>query len=69
MGAGDLMTLPNRPGGVIYQHFNDHPVAQVTLVAAEPNLIHTTGLDRGAGFEQLEECPEYREKQAAELPR
>jgi gentisate 1,2-dioxygenase len=58
--AGDLVTLPNRPGGVVYQHFNDDPVSQVLLVACEPDLTHTIGLDRGAGFEQLEACPEYR---------
>ena len=58
--AGDLMTLPNRPGGVVYQHFNDDPERPVLLVACEPDLTHTVGLDRGAGFEQLEACPEFR---------
>ncbi|HLY65501.1 MAG TPA: cupin domain-containing protein, partial [Chloroflexota bacterium] len=58
--AGDLMTLPNRPGGVIYQHFNDDSAKPVMLVACEPDLTHTIGLDRGAGFEQLDVCPEYR---------
>src|SRR5581483_985831 len=60
--AGDLMTLPNRPNGVVYQHFNDDPERDVVLAACEPDLTHTVGLDRGAGFEQLEVCPEYRAK-------
>lgn len=60
--AGDLMTLPTRPGGVVYQHVNDDPTQEVQLVACEPDLTHTVGLDRGAGFEQLEACPEFRAK-------
>ena len=38
----------------------DDPAEPVMLVACEPDLSHTIGLDRGAGFEQLEVCPEYR---------
>jgi hypothetical protein len=28
------------------------------LIAAEPNLAATTGVDRACGFEQLEKAPE-----------
>jgi gentisate 1,2-dioxygenase len=58
--AGDLMTLPNRPQGVTYQHFNDDPERDVYIVACEPCMAYTIDLDRGGGFEQLEACPEYR---------
>ncbi len=30
--------------------------AQQRLIAAEPNLVATVGVDRGSGFEQLEEA-------------
>jgi gentisate 1,2-dioxygenase len=56
----DMITLPNRPNGVVYQHFNDDPEQPAVLAACEPNLCYTIDLDRGAGFEQLEVCPEYR---------
>jgi gentisate 1,2-dioxygenase len=58
--AGDMVLLPNRPKGVVFQHFNDDTSAPAYLVSAEPNLMQTIDLDRGAGFEQLETCPEYR---------
>ncbi len=58
--ADDMITLPNRPNGVVYQHFNDDPEQPAVLAACEPNLSHTIDVDRGAGFEQLEVCPEYR---------
>lgn len=64
-GAGDMVLLPNRPNGVVYQHFNDDPSTPVYLVSAEPNLMQTIDLDRGAGFEQLEPCPEYRTPEVA----
>jgi quercetin dioxygenase-like cupin family protein len=56
----DMITLPNRPDGVVYQHFNDDPEKAAVLVGCEPNMTHTIDLDRGSGFEQLEACPEYR---------
>ena len=57
--AGDLVQLPLRRDGVIFQHFNDHPNQRVRFVACEPNLVHTAGVDRGSGFEQLEASPDF----------
>ena len=34
--------------------------AAALLIAAEPNLAATTGIDRACGFEQLEAAPEYK---------
>ena len=38
------------------------PIPNVTVkfVATEPNWIEGTFVDRGCGFEQLEDAPEYR---------
>jgi len=33
---------------------------RVVFVAAEPNLLACTSVDRGSGFEQIEDAPEYR---------
>jgi hypothetical protein len=29
------------------------------------NQVYSAGVDRGSGFEQLEDCPEYRQQMAA----
>jgi hypothetical protein len=58
--AGDLLNLPLRPRGIIVQHFNPDPAVTVKFVATEPNFIDCTFVDRGCGFEQLEDAPEYR---------
>jgi hypothetical protein len=58
--AGDLVNLPLRQRGIVVQHFNDDPVNPVKFVAAEPNFFACAGVDRGSGFEQLEDAPEYR---------
>ena len=57
---GDLLQLPIRPDGVVFQHFNASDSAVALLIAAEPNLAATTGVDRACGFEQLENAPEYK---------
>jgi len=57
---GDLFQLPIRPDGVVFQHFNASDSAVALLIAAEPNLAATTGVDRACGFEQLEKAPEYK---------
>jgi quercetin dioxygenase-like cupin family protein len=57
--AGDVMTLPTFGEGVVYRHLNTGS-APVQLVCMERNLVHTTGVDRQSGFEQLQPCPEYR---------
>ena len=40
------------------------PIPNVTVkfVATEPNWTDCTFVDRGSGFEQLEDAPEYRRK-------
>ena len=62
--AGDVMTLPIFANGVVYRHVNTG-AAPVRLVCMERNLVHTTGVDRQSGFEELQPCPEYREVQSA----
>jgi quercetin dioxygenase-like cupin family protein len=57
--AGDLVQLPLRRDGVIFQHFNDSATKRVRFAACEPNLVHATGVDRGSGFEQLEASPDF----------
>ncbi len=57
---GDVVNLPLRKPGIVVQHFNEDPNNPAKFVAAEPNFIHTTSVDRGSGFEQIEDAPEYR---------
>lgn len=58
--AGDLMTLPIFPSGVVFRHVNTGS-APVRLICNERNLVHATGVDRRSGFEELQPCPEYRQ--------
>jgi quercetin dioxygenase-like cupin family protein len=58
--GGDVMTLPMFPEGVVYRHVNTGP-GRVQLLGIERNFVHTTGVDRQSGFEQLQPCPEYRD--------
>jgi len=58
----DVVQLPIRPDGIVYQHFNDDPEEPAQLICAEPNLVHALGVDRGSGFEQLSPAPEYESK-------
>jgi hypothetical protein len=60
--AGDVLNLPLIPRGIIVQHFNTDPTVTAKFVATEPNWIDCTFVDRGCGFEQLEDAPEYRRK-------
>ena len=57
---GALSLLPIKPDGVVFQHFSASDSAVALLIAAEPNLAATTGVDRACGFEQLEKAPEYK---------
>ena len=56
---GDILQIPLRWNGVVFQHFNDDPEREAILVCAEPNFVHSLGVDRGSGFEVLETAPEY----------
>jgi hypothetical protein len=58
--AGDVLNLPLRSDGIVVQHFNSDPDKPARFVAAEPNWFEGTTVDRGCGFEQLEDAPEYR---------
>jgi hypothetical protein len=58
--AGDVVNLPLRTRGIIVQHFNSDPDVPVKFIAAEPNWFECTSVDRGSGFEQIEDAPEYR---------
>jgi hypothetical protein len=58
--AGDVINLPLRRGGIIVQHVNDDPDVAARFIAVEPNLFACTTVDRGSGFEQLDDAPEYR---------
>jgi quercetin dioxygenase-like cupin family protein len=56
---GDVINLPIKEEGVVYQHFNSDPKAPAVLVGCEPNFMDALGVDRGSGFEELESAPEY----------
>jgi quercetin dioxygenase-like cupin family protein len=60
--AGDVLNLSVRKPDSIVQHVNDDPNNPAKFVACAPNLFHTTGVDRGSGFEQIEDAPEYRDR-------
>ena len=58
--AGDVLNLPLRANGIIVQHFNADQEQPARFVAAEPNFFECTTVDRGCGFEQIEDAPEFR---------
>jgi len=58
---GDVLQIPLRWNGVIFQHFNSDPNREAILICAEPNYVHSLGVDRGSGFEVLESAPEFKE--------
>ena len=57
--AGDVVQLPLRPKGIVYQHVNTDPENPVRFIACEPNYVHALGVDRGSGFEQILPSPDY----------
>lgn len=60
--AGDVVMLPVKPEGVVFQHFNADPNNWVIMVASEANWYDALGVDLGAAFEQLEDSPDYKPK-------
>ena len=62
--TGAVIQIPLKPMGVIYQHFNDDAKNPARLVCLEVNSVGSLGLDRGCGFEQLENCPEYEKEKS-----
>lgn len=53
--AGDALGLPPLQEGLEVQFFNDSDVL-AKIMCAQPNFIDIYGVDRGSGFEQLEEA-------------
>ena len=58
--AGDVLNLPLRDDGIIVQHFNTSKSETAKFLAVEPNWFEALTVDRGCGFEVLEEAPEHR---------
>lgn len=58
--AGDVVNLPLRTFGIVVQHFNTDPNKPARFVATEPNWFACTTVDRGSGFEQIEDAPEFK---------
>ena len=58
--AGDVLNLPTKRDGIIVQHFNDDPAKAAIFLAVEPNLFAATSVDRGCGFHQMEQSPDYK---------
>jgi len=57
---GDVLNLPLRDEGIIVQHFNTDSLVTAKFLAVEPNWFEATTVDRGCGFEVMEEAPEHR---------
>jgi gentisate 1,2-dioxygenase len=60
----DLIQIPLKVAGVVVQHFNDSD-EDIDIMFCSLNTAHSALVDRGAGFEQLEDCPEYRAQKKA----
>jgi hypothetical protein len=58
--AGDVVSLPCKRDGIVVQHFNGDPAKTAVFLAVEPNLFAATGVDRGCGFHQMEQSPDYK---------
>lgn len=58
--AADLVNLPLRSDGIVVQHFNTDSEMTAKFLVAEPNWFESVGVDRGCGFELLEESPDYK---------
>jgi gentisate 1,2-dioxygenase len=65
----DVIFLPVREEGLTYQHFNTDERRPALLVGCEPNLVDVLGVDKGSGFEELEDAPEYKAQQASQAER
>ena len=63
---GDVVSLPLRMDGIIVQHFNADPDKPAKFIATEANWYECTTVDRGCGFEQLEDAPEYKQAKRKE---
>ena len=62
--AKDVLNLPLKRDGIVVQHFNASKDAPARILVVEPNLFAATGVDRGCGFEQLENSPDFANQSA-----
>jgi hypothetical protein len=58
-GRWDVVQIPLKVKGVVVQHFNDSD-EDIEIIFTSLNHADSASVDRGSGFEQLEDCPEYR---------
>jgi gentisate 1,2-dioxygenase len=58
--TGDVLNLPLKRDGIVVQHVNDSDEEPAKFIAVEPNWFACTSVDRGSGFEVLEEAPNFR---------
>ncbi len=56
----DALFIPLLPEGTVYQHFNTDPEKWAKFLCSEPNLFDALGVDKGSGFEILEDSPDYK---------
>jgi gentisate 1,2-dioxygenase len=54
----DVFSFPVRTAGITVQHVNLDPEKPALLAFCEPNTYDALGVDRGCGFEQIEDAPE-----------
>jgi gentisate 1,2-dioxygenase len=54
----DVLNFPVRTNGIVLQHVNLDSENPARLLFCEPNMIEPLGMDRGCGFEQIEDAPE-----------
>lgn len=57
---GDVVQIPVKPKGVVFQHFNASEEHPCRFICAEPNAVHSAGVDRHGAFEQLENSPDFK---------
>jgi gentisate 1,2-dioxygenase len=57
--AGELLQLPLRRDGVIYQHFNDSDDEEALILAVEANFVEALGLDKGSRYAEIEDSPDF----------
>ena len=62
----DVLNFPIKKSGIVIQHVNLDAERRARFVVAEPNLFACASVDRGCGFEQIENAPEYRDKSRAD---
>ncbi|MBI2853542.1 MAG: cupin domain-containing protein [Chloroflexi bacterium] len=56
----DAIFIPLSLNGTVHQHFNSDPRHWAKLICSEPNYFDALGVDRGSGFEILEDSPDYK---------